>query len=348
MIAPQSVQVGPEIIRLVAEIEEFKGAWNVMGRLTPERLSALKRIATIESIASSTRLEGATLTDREVEALLSNRQATSFASRDQREVAGYAAVLELVFSSWSAMPLTENHIRQLHRDLLRHSDQDARYRGRYRTVPNGIAAFDTEGQRLDVPFETAPPFEIPRRMTELTAWLTDAQGGGQLHPPLRIGLWLGMFLAIHPFQDGNGRVSRVLAALLLLQAGYSYVPYSSLERVVEHHKDAYNLVVRRTQRAAWSDTPDWQPWLHFFLKALAEQTRRLGQRLEQEQRLDSLPTMSLQIVDVLEARRRATMGEIITLTGGKRDTIKSHLRTLVEQARLLRHGRGRGVWYQLP
>lgn len=347
MIAMETVQIGPDILRFIAEVEEFKGAWRALGRLTPERLSTLKRLAMIESIGASTRLEGGKLSDREVDALLSGHQMTSFASRDAREVAGYAAVMEVVFSSWNAMPLTENHIRQLHRDLLRHSDQDTRYRGRYRTMPNGVAAFDKDGQRLDVPFETASPFDIPQRMTELATWLTNEQTDGQLHPLLRIGLWVAMFLAIHPFQDGNGRLSRVLTTLLLLQAGYAYVPYSSLDGVIEQQKEAYDRAVRRTQRAVWSDTPDWQPWLHVFLQALAEQTRRLGRKIEQEQVLTALPTMSLRIMDVTQARGRVTMGEIITLTGGKRDTIKSHLRALVEQGRLRRFGRGRGVWYQL-
>ncbi len=344
MIASEASQIGPELLRLISEVEEFKGAWRALGRLDPERLSTLKRLAMIESIGASTRIEGGKRSDREVDALLSSHQMTSFASRDAREVAGYAAVMEVVFSSWNAMPLTENLIKQLHRDLLRHSDQD---RGRYRIMPNGIAAFDKDGQRLDVPFETASPLDIPQRMTELAAWLANQQTDGQLHPLLRIGLWVAMFLAIHPFQDGNGRLSRVLTTLLLLQAGYAYVPYSSLDSVIEQQKEAYDRAVRRTQRAVWSGTPDWQPWLHFFLQALAEQTRRLGRKIEQEQVLATLPTMSLRIMDVAQARGRVTMGEIITLTGGKRDTIKSHLRALVEHGRLHRYGRGRGVWYQL-
>ncbi len=346
MISTETVRVGPDLLRLIAELEEFKGSWRALGRLAPERLSVLKRVATIESIGSSTRIEGSKLSDREIEALLSNLETTSFVTRDEQEVAGYAAAMELVFSSWNEITLTENHIRQLHRDLLRYSDKDARHRGWYKTMPNSVAAFDRDGRQLGVIFETTSPFDTPQRMEELTAWFT-GEAGSRLHPLLRIGLWVVLFLAIHPFQDGNGRLSRVLTTLLLLQEGYAYVPYSSLESVIEQNKEAYYLALRRTQRTVWSDAPDWQPWLLFFLQALAEQTRRLHRKIEHEELLATLPEPSLRIMELARERGRVTMGEVIALTGANRNTLKLHFRTLVEQGRLRRHGRGRGVWYQL-
>ncbi|MHB1328141.1 MAG: Fic family protein [Gemmatimonadales bacterium] len=346
MISIEAVRVSPDILRLIAELDEFKGAWRALGRLAPERLSTLKRVATIESIGSSTRIEGSKLSDREIEALLSTLETTSFATRDEQEVAGYATAMELVFSSWNELRLTENHIRQLHRDLLCYSDKDARHRGQYKTMPNSVAAFDREGRQLGVIFETTSPFDTPQRMTDLTAWF-NGDDGNRLHPLLRIGLWVVLFLAIHPFQDGNGRLSRVLTTLLLLQAGYAYVPYSSLESVIEHNKEGYYLALRRTQRTVWSDAPDWQPWLLFFLQALAEQARRLHRRIEHEELLAVLPEQSLRIIELARERGRVTMGDVIALTGGNRNTLKLHFRTLVEQGRLRRHGRGRGVWYQL-
>ena len=126
MIQSNSIQITPEILSLVAGIDEFKGAWRTMGTLAPDRLSALLRVATIESIGSSTRIEGSKLSDRDVERLLSNLQIRQFSTRDEQEVAGYAKVMGMVFTSWQDIALTENHIRQLHRDLLVYSDKDGR------------------------------------------------------------------------------------------------------------------------------------------------------------------------------------------------------------------------------
>src|SRR5690554_381302 len=154
MIRTDSLQITPEILGLITGIDEFKGAWRALGTLAPDRLSALRRVATIESIGSSTRIEGSRLSDRDVERLLSNLQINTFTTRDEQEVAGYAEVMDLVFSSWRDIPLTENHIKQLHQDLLAHSDKDTRHRGHYKTSTNSVAAFDEDGKPLGVVFET--------------------------------------------------------------------------------------------------------------------------------------------------------------------------------------------------
>src|ERR1700745_1632610 len=138
----RNITITPEILKLIAEVDEFKGRWKVMESLAPEKLTTLRRIATIESIGSSTRIEGSKLSDREVERLLSHLEIKSFATRDEQEVAGYAETMELVFRSWAEITLTENHIKQLHRDLLRYSEKDAHHRGQYKTQPNNVAAFD--------------------------------------------------------------------------------------------------------------------------------------------------------------------------------------------------------------
>ncbi len=346
MIRSQAVQITPEILSLIAGIDEFKGAWRSLGSLAPDRLSALLRVATIESIGSSTRIEGSRLSDREVERLLSNLQITSFATRDEQEVAGYAEVMELIFSSWHDIALTENHIQQLHRDLLVYSEKDARHRGNYKTSTNSVVAFDESGKQLGVVFETATPSDTPRRMTELVAWFNDERAAARLHPLLLIGIWVVVFLEIHPFQDGNGRLSRALTTLLLLQAGYAYVPYSSLESVIEQSKEAYYLALRQTQGTIRTDSPDWQPWLDFFLRALDEQVRRLNRKVEREKIvLAALPELSLQIVEFAREHGRVTMGDAMRLTGGNRNTLKQHFRALVNRGQLTQHGAGRGVWY---
>src|SRR5262249_37289441 len=150
-----TLRITPEILALIAEIDEFKGAWRAIGRIAPERLSALRRVATIESVGSSTRIEGARLDNSEVERLLSNLRAHPLTTRDEQEVAGYAEVMNTIFEQFDAIPLTENHIKQLHRDLLVHSAKDERHRGAYKTLPSHVEAFDEDGKSLGIVFATA-------------------------------------------------------------------------------------------------------------------------------------------------------------------------------------------------
>ena len=348
MFRTDSIRITPEILNLIARIDEFKGAWRALGTLAPDRLAALRRVATIESIGSSTRIEGSKLSDREVDRLLSNLEIQSFDTLDEQEVAGYAEVMDQVFSSWEDIPLTENHIKQLHQMLLRYSEKDTRHRGHYKTHSNSVAAFDENGSQIGIVFQTATPFDTPRLMTELVDWVNREREAGQLHPLLIIAIFTVVFLEIHPFQDGNGRLSRVLTTLLLLQAGYAYVPYSSLESVIEQNKEAYYLALRQTQATIRTEAPDWQPWLVFFLRSLSEQVTRLEKKVEREKIvMAALPELSLQIVDFAREHGRVTIGEIIKLTGASRNTLKQHFRTLVERGTLNQHGSGRGVWYDL-
>ena len=348
MIRSDSILITPEILSLIARIDEFKGAWRALGALAPDRLSALRRVATIESIGSSTRIEGSKLSDREVERLLANLQIKSFATRDEQEVAGYAELMDLVFNSWQDIPVTDNHIKQLHQILLRYSEKDTWHRGNYKTNSNSVAAFDENGVQIGIVFETATPFDTPRLMAELVAWIRQERESGHLHPLLVIALCVVVFLEIHPFQDGNGRLSRALTTLLLMQAGYAYVPYSSLESVIEQNKETYYLALRQTQGTIRTDAPNWQPWLLFFLHSLAEQVRRLEKKVEREKLvLAPLPELSLQIVEFAREHGRITIGEAIKLTGASRNTLKQHFRALVERGHLNLQGSGRGVWYEL-
>ena len=349
MFKSHTINITTELLALISEIDEFKGAWRALGSLEPERLSALRRVATIESIGSSTRIEGSKLTDREVEKLLANLEFKSFATRDEQEVAGYAAVMETIFNAWKEIPVTENHIRQLHRDLLAYSGKDEYHRGSYKTVSNSVAAFAADGKQIGIVFETATPFDTPRLMGELIAWLNEARELGRLHPLLIIGVFVVVFLEIHPFQDGNGRLSRVLTAPLLLQAGYAYVPYSSLESVIEHNKEGYYLALRQTQGTIRTEAPNWQPWLSFLLRALQQQKRRLAAKVEQEKIvLAALPALSVKILDYARDHGRVTMNDMAHKTGASRNTLKEHFRSLVEKKRMIQHGAGKATWYALP
>ena len=349
MLKTGTIQITPEILALIAEIDEFKGAWRALGTLAPERLNALRRVATIESIGSSTRIEGSKLSDREVERLLANLDIKSFATRDEQEVAGYAEAMENVLRAWSDIKFTENHIRQLHRDLLRYSEKDEWHRGEYKKNSNSVAAFDADGKQIGIVFQTAAPFDTPRLMAELLTWLEDIRTTARLHPLLMVGVFAVVFLEIHPFQDGNGRLSRILTTLLLLQLGYGYVPYSSLESVIEHSKESYYLGLRQTQGTIRTDAPNWQPWLTYFLRALQQQKRRLAEKMEREKLIiATLPERAAQIIDQVRNHGRVTIGDMIRATGVSRNTLKEHFRRLVKQGHLVQRGRGKGTWYALP
>ncbi|MGE4422356.1 MAG: Fic family protein [Pseudodesulfovibrio sp.] len=348
MIKTDTLSITPELLGLIAAIDEFKGAWKALGTLAPDRLSALRRVASIESVGSSTRIEGSRLSDSEVEKLLSDLSIRSFASRDEQEVAGYAETMEQVFQSWEHISLTENHVRQLHRDLLRHSAKDERHRGNYKTSPNSVAAFDEHGQQIGIVFETATPFDTPGRMRELIEWTSAALETRRLHPLLVIGIFTVAFLAIHPFQDGNGRLSRILTTLLLLRCGYAYTPYSSLESVIENSKEGYYLALRQTQTTIDTDAPDWLPWLLYFLRALHQQMKRLEKKVEREHMVQAvLPELSLRILEHAREHGRVTVKDMVILTEASRNTLKDHFRKLVENRQLTMHGKGRGVWYRI-
>ncbi len=343
-----TLKITHEVLKLIAEIDEFKGAWAAVGRISPDRLTSLRRVATIESIGSSTRIEGARLTDLEVERLLGKLDVQAFASRDEEEVAGYAEVMEMVFGSWEEITLTENHIKHLHRDLLKYSSKDQRHRGEYKTLDNHVEAFGPEGESLGVVFRTATPFDTSRLMTELVDWTGRSLKEGELHSLVVIAVFVVVFLEIHPFQDGNGRLSRVLTTLLLLRAGYAYVPYGSLESVIERSKDQYYLALRQTQSTIRTESPDWQPWLLFFLRSLEVQKKKLEQKIERERLiLGSLPELSVGLLELCRERGRLTVADAAKVTGRNRNTVKDHIKALTDAGHLTRHGAGRGTWYSL-
>ena len=349
MVQTDTIQITPEFLALISEVDEFKGMWRALGTLAPERMKALRQIATIESIGSSTRIEGSKLSDREVDRLLANLEIQRFGTRDEQEVAGYAGVMETVFHAWAEIPITENHIKQLHRDLLRHSDKDERHRGEYKTLRNDVGAFDATGNMIGVVFETVTPFDTPGRMAELVEWWNGTREPRRIHPLLAIAMFIVIFLEIHPFQDGNGRLSRVLTTLLLLQAGYAYVPYSSLESVIENSKEGYYLALRQTQSTIRTAAPDWQPWLAFFLRAMQQQKRRLAVKLEREKNaLADLSALAVKILDYVRDHGRVTTRDMVREAGASPNTLKSTFTSLVEKGHLARHGGGRSTWYSLP
>jgi Fic family protein len=342
----KNLLVTAELLRLVAEVDEFKGGWKALGNLAPERLAALRRVATIESTGASTRIEGAKLTDSEVDRLLSGIKAEHFDTRDEQEVAGYAEATTLVFEAWRDIPLTENHLKQLHGILLKHSDKDERHRGHYKTVSNNVEAFDDKGKSIGIIFETASPFDTPRLMEELVGWARASLEKDDHHPLLVIAAFIVRFLAVHPFQDGNGRLARVLTNLMLLRTGYSYVPFISLEHIIEENREQYYRSLRRAQMTLDRDEAQLIDWVRFFLHCLVRQKNGLAKKLEQERVMGSLPELDERILSLVRQHGRLSMNDALLLTRANRNTLKVHLRQLVEARRLKLFGKGRGAWYE--
>jgi len=349
---PPGLQPTNEMLRLIAAIEEFKGEWRALGSLDPDTLRSLRRIATIESAGSSTRIEGAKLSDSEVEGLLGSLGKESFQSRDEQEVAGYAYVMDSVQTAWADLRISESILLQLHRDLLRYSDKDERHRGKWKSLDNHVAAFDADGKQVGIVFETASPFETPMLMEALLAWHAKEEADPILHPLLRIAVFNVVFLAIHPFQDGNGRLSRVLINLMLLRAGYAYASYASLESLIEHNKEAYYLALRRTQ-TSFREATDWEPWILFFLRSLKSQTDRLRERLPDPDAATTssalphdLSPLAGRLLALLEERATLSVGEAAEALDANRNTLKDKFGELVERGYAELRGKGRGAHYR--
>lgn len=340
-------KISIEIVNLISEIDEFKGKWEVAKNLAPDRLSILKRVATIASVGSSTRIEGSHLSDIQVEQLLANTQATTFSSRDEEEVAGYAEAMNTIFNSYQSIAITENYIKQFHSILLQFSSKDRRHKGEYKKLPNSVEAFDNSGKSISIIFKTATPFETPLKMEKLIAWFNRVMQEGTIHPLIIIALFIVNFLAIHPFQDGNGRLSRIITTLMLLQKGYIYVPYFSLESIIEENKERYYVALRSAQKTIDTDYSTMEDWLLFFLTCLKKQKDILLQRMEKEKLLShtELPDLSKEILSIAKIRNRITISAIVSYTQANRNTIKKHLRALVHDKFLIQRGTGKGSWY---
>jgi len=347
MIRSIAITIDAQVLNMISELDEFKGRWEALGKLAPDVLGRLRRIATVESVGSSTRIEGARLTDHEVEALLANLEVQSFHSRDEEEVAGYADAMNMIFDSWEHISLTENHIKQLHGILLKHCTKDSGHCGEYKKLANNVEAFDADGKSIGVIFVTASPFDTPGLMTELVQWTATTLSQRELHPLLVIAAFVVRFLAIHPFQDGNGRLSRIVTTLLLLRAGYGYVPYCSLERVVEENKDGYYRALRASQRDMGTERENLDDWVRFFLRILKTQKDTLLHKVEQEQLVAKVPQLSERLMVLARERGRLSISDAVTLLATNRNTVKIHLRQLVKQGYLAQHGMGKGTWYTL-
>jgi len=341
------VNLTQNMVTLIAAIDEFKGQWQALKNISPDKLQQLRQVATVESVGSSTRIEGVKLSDREVEELLSRIDTKQLETRDEMEVVGYADAMEMIYENWEEISLSENNIRQLHKTLLNHSSKDERHKGQYKTSYNNIEAFDEDGTSLGIIFETASPFETPGMMQELIESTNQRFEDQEIHPLIIIGDFLVRFLAIHPFLDGNGRMSRILTTLLLLKSGYLYVPYSSLERIVEENKDSYYRALRKTQVTLKDEVHD-DNWLIFFLNSLKKQTDALAKKVETAKlTAPQLPELSLKVLELVKTQGYITVQEAVNATGANRNTLKKQMANMVKMNILELEKKGRSSFYRM-
>jgi Fic family protein len=340
-LAPDQIA---ELTRVLGEIDEFKGHWRKLGEIRAERLASLRQVTTIESAGSSTRIEGAQLSDEEVAQVLQGLKVDSFRARDEGEVRGYAEVLQTVFDHYRDIPLTENYIKQLHKILLAQVEKDGWHLGEYKTLENNVEAQHPDGTKTIV-FRTASPSDTPRLMADLVAATREALESDALHPLIVIARFIVEFLAIHPFQDGNGRLSRALTALVMLQAGYEYVPYASVERIIEENKPAYYHALRVSQTAMQADPSRFADWLLYFLRVLQTQKRILAAKLEVERAIVHLKDIQVRVLEMVERQGRATSTEVARALKIPYRAARYHLGLLAERGLLDAHGERRGRHY---
>ncbi len=268
------------ILSKIASIDEFKGWWKGAGALNPQTLGRLKRSIVITSAGASTRIEGSRLSDKDVEKLLKGLSVSKLKDRDSQEVAGYAEVLELVFDSYGDISFTEGVILQFHSMLLKYSEKDKIPKGKYKRSPNKVVAVGKTGSGA-VLFDPTEPHLVAFEMTELIEWTRKHLKDGEFHPLLVIANFILEFLAIHPFHDGNGRLSRILTNLLLARAGYTYIPYASIEKIIEDHKVEYYLALREGQKRIKSPKAPVAKWMKFFLDVMIRQIEVLKSFIEE-------------------------------------------------------------------
>ena len=335
----------PHIVALLAAIDEIKGQFKAGLRMTPQAITNLKRSVLITSAGSSTRIEGAKLNDEEVQKIMRGLSVSKFADRDSQEAQGYLETLQNVFDSYEKLPLRESIIKSLHKELLKYSTKNELQRGDYKRKENTVGVLDAQDNVARIMFETTKAYLTPKEMQELVDWTAEALQKNRFHPLLVIANFIVEFLKIHPFEDGNGRLSRVLTNLLLLRAGYSFVQYVSHEQLVEKRKDEYYIALRKSQETFNTEKDTISPWLNFFLSVIKEQANKALAYLEEERVEDTLSPKQYEVWKHISSVGEASPGEIVKATGVGMSTVRQALDRLLELGKIKRRGRGPGTRY---
>lgn len=340
------VILSQEILQKITQIDEFRGLWKGSLRLSPQTLGRLKRSVLITSTGASTRIEGSRMSDEEVARLIQGLRSTPPKGRDAQEVAGYADLLGRIFDHWQTLKITEGQILHFHKILLNFSEKDKAHKGAYKTTDNKVVMRKEDGTEVVI-FEPTKPFLTKKEMDDVIYWLHEEMGRKETHSLILIANFIFEFLAIHPFTDGNGRLSRALTILLLFKTGYTYVPYVSLDEIIEEKKIEYYLALRRTQSKHKTKKEDITEWLNFLLDALLEQVKRAQAIMEEDQPEKLLSEKQLSVYQLFRTET-LSVSEISKLL---KDTIpmatlKQALPRLVTLKLIEKIGSGRGTRYR--
>ncbi|OGG80027.1 hypothetical protein A3J11_01090, partial [Candidatus Kaiserbacteria bacterium RIFCSPLOWO2_02_FULL_55_12] len=338
------IRLSGGILKKIAQIDEFKGLWRGVGEMNPHILKQLRASVIITSTGASTRIEGSALSDEEVARLLRGLKAKSPKGRDEEEVAGYADLLGRIFDHYQTLKLTEGQILQFHEILLHFAEKDILHKGKYKTTDNVVVIRNPDGEDV-VLFRPTPPYLVKKEMDEAIVWMNEHIDGHTLHPLLVIANFIFEFLAIHPFHDGNGRLSRALTNLLLLKSGYAHIPYVSLEEIIEERKTDYYLSLRQTQKNHKTDNEDISAWIDFILDVLIEQTARAKVLIDAKQPEKLLSQKQISVYELFADGSILGAKEIVERLIGEvaRPTVKKTLSRLVELKLLERLGRARST-----
>lgn len=339
-------QIPTEIWSKITKIDELKGQWIAGARLSPQVLNRLKRSVLITSTGASTRIEGARLSDEDVEKLMRGIDIQKFTDRDKQEVKGYFELLENIFDSWRSLKFSENAIKHFHKELLKYVEKDEDHRGDYKKRENQVQMINAAGESVGVLFDTTQAYLTPKETQELVGWIQGALAEKKYHPLLIVGNFLVEFLQIHPFQDGNGRLSRILTNLLLLKEGYLYMPYVSHEKLIEDNKPEYYLALRRSQKTFKTEHEDITPWLDFFLTIFLKQSEMATDLLSKENIERLLTQKQLAVWGYLQKVESATPREISEKTKVAYPTVRQAIDKLMRLKKIERLGQGRSTRYR--
>jgi Fic family protein len=334
------------VMQLIAAIDEYRGKWNEVEKSENRYLKELKKIAVIESIGSSTRIEGSTMTDEEIKELLKDLKITKFQTRDEQEVIGYYEVLEIIFDNFSEIKLSENYIKQLHQILLKHSSKDERHRGCYKNLPNIVIATYPTGERKTV-FVTTEPAFVESEMFELIEWTNRQWQVKTIHPLIVLSVFVYEFLSIHPFQDGNGRLSRLLTTLFLLKLDYKFIRYISFENHIEKNKKSYYNVLMTAQRKRMKSNDIIDKWLLFFLESLKKITEKLEIKYDVfKQKGGYLNERQKLIKEFIVKQKTIKIADLyVAFPDISQNTLKKDLKYLRDEQIVSTVGQGKGTVY---
>jgi Fic family protein len=325
----------------LSHLDRFDASWNSIEKREGASLKQLKSIATVKSVGASTRIEGSKMSDDEVAVLIDKIDITHLELRDQQEVVGYFETLDTITDNFAAIEITESQIKGLHNLLLKHGEKDAWHRGQYKQHSNAVEATLSNGSKQLIFRTTDPGFPTQDAMNRLIDWYE--QDTNTL-PLIKTALFVYEFLSIHPFQDGNGRLSRLLASLLLLKNGYAWIQYISFEHEIENKKAEYYKVLMETQRNRPGENVT--AWLQFFISCLNNIQRNLLQKLDQHK--DPAQALSLReqrILFFIQNYPGSKSGEIAQKLDIALPTVKKTLKDLTTKNLVSKIGIGRATAY---